>query len=60
MLMARSTMSVFLVINVLVKIINIIVYIYNICLKCISMSLVNKFMRSGSIFCGFFKIKLCN
>ena len=58
MLMARSSISVFLVINALVKIINIIVYIYNICLKCISMSLVNEFMRSGSIFCGFLKIKL--
>ena len=60
MLIVRSTIFVFLVINVLAKVINITVYIYNICIKCISMSLVNKFTRSGSIFYRFFKIKLRN
>ena len=60
MLIVRSTIFVFLVITVLAKVINIIVYIYNICIKCISMSLVNEFMRSGSIFCRLFKIKLRN
>ena len=51
---------VFLVINVLAKVINIIVYIYIICIKCISMSLVDEFTRSGSIFCRFFKMNLQN
>ena len=60
MLIVRSTSFVFLVKNVLAKVINIIVYLYNICIKCISMSLVNEFTRSGSIFCRFFKIILRN